>query len=247
MDVKRNIVGPVSITGKSEDERTWMLAAGSCGSAAEHSVFEKLHGIESVSTEKILGLANRQGIPIYTINQDNISVILPLISAPANVKQNISDSVVNSGWIAVIPQRGLQVNQWFGYGWQIIDPNSGAAGYLLAGYLTSGSILTTAGGMGSILHWLLEVHHLHAVLAGIGLIGALLALTARGYSVFGPYAAGVAAALLASGYAPIVFWIGVAMVLIAIVAAALLMAYSNNYNYIRRRWYAFSNKVVIIS
>jgi hypothetical protein len=51
------------------------------------------------------------------------------------VKQNIYDAVLNSGWIAVVPQTGLQVNKWFGYGWQIIDPNTGAAAYLLAGYL----------------------------------------------------------------------------------------------------------------
>lgn len=46
----------------------------------------------------------------------------------------------------MVPQTGLQVNQWYGYGWQIIDPNSGAAGYLIAGYLTSGGIMTTVGG-----------------------------------------------------------------------------------------------------
>ena len=99
-------------------------------------------------TKKILALANQQRVPIYTINRDNISQTLPLISAPAIVKQNISDSVLNYGWIAVIPQRGLQVNNWFGYGWQVLDPNSGAAGYLLAGYFTSGSAIT-AGGSGT--------------------------------------------------------------------------------------------------
>lgn len=70
-----------------------MLTAGSFGSGAENAVFEQLYGIDSVSTEKLLYLANQQGIPIYTINRDNLNQTLPLISAPASVKQNISDSV----------------------------------------------------------------------------------------------------------------------------------------------------------
>ncbi|MHB8156111.1 MAG: hypothetical protein ACYDEQ_01745 [Desulfocucumaceae bacterium] len=85
-----------------------MPRAGAIGYAVEHAVFEQLYGIESVSTEKILYLANQQGIPIYSINRDNINQTLPLISAPAIVKQNISDSVLNSGWIAVIPQRAYK-------------------------------------------------------------------------------------------------------------------------------------------
>ncbi|MCL4501751.1 MAG: hypothetical protein M1438_07825 [Deltaproteobacteria bacterium] len=155
MDVKRNILAPVSITGKSEDERAWMLTAGSFSSAAESAVFEQIYGIESVSTEKILYMANQRGIPIYTLNKDNINQILPSLPLANIVKQNISDAVLNSGWIAVVPRTGLQVNQWFGYGWQIIDPNTGAAAYLLAGYLTSGSEIITGGGAGSrVADWI---------------------------------------------------------------------------------------------
>jgi hypothetical protein len=145
MDVKRNIVGPVSTIGKAEDERAWMLAAGACGSANENAVIEQLYGIVSVSTEKLLALANQRGIPVYTINKDNINQILPSLPLASVVKQNIYDAVLNSGWIAVVPQTALQVNQWYGYGWQIVDPDSGAAGYLLAGYLTSGSEITAGG------------------------------------------------------------------------------------------------------
>jgi hypothetical protein len=76
--------------------------------------------------------------PIYTIKQDNVNQILPSLPLASVVKQNISDAVLNSGWIAVVPRTGLQVNQWFGYGWQIIDPNSGAAAYFTLAHLVLG-------------------------------------------------------------------------------------------------------------
>ncbi|MHB8156116.1 MAG: hypothetical protein ACYDEQ_01770 [Desulfocucumaceae bacterium] len=235
MDVKRNIVGPVSTLGNPDDEHTWMLMAGAIGSSVEHAVFEQLYGIESVSTEKILCLANQQGIPIYTINRDNINQTLPLISAPANVKQNISDSVLNSGWIAVIPQRGLQVNKWFGYGWQIFDPNSGAAGYLLAGYLTSGNIMETSGGSGTT-----PVDEQYAInLSLLGILEALSKLFAAvGFMItaYGLYAAEFA---LVGALASPIFIVGIAMLIIGILSCYILLpAIFGTSNFYRRRWYA---------
>jgi transglutaminase-like putative cysteine protease len=244
MDVKRNIVGPVSLTGKAEDERTWMLSAGSFGSAAEHGVFEQIYGLESVSTEKILYLANQQGIPIYTINQDNINQILPLISAPAVVKQNISDSVLNSGWTAVVPQRGLQVNKWFGYGWQILDPNSGAAGYLLAGYLTSGSEFITAGGSGTdpiladmgsfwVKFWLsgIVIEALNEFIAKPGL-GLMIAAWEAGLLLI-PNMLG--------------FAVGLIMVAFAIIAVIIILKAIWTSYIIRRRWYASKRKIMMFA
>lgn len=244
MDVKRNIVGPVSTTSKAEDERTWMLSAGSFGSAAEHGVFEQIYGIESVSTEKILSLANQQGILIYTINKDNISQILPLISAPTIVKQNISDSVLNSGWIAVIPQRGLQVNKWFGYGWQIIDPNSGAGGYLLAGYLTSGSELIAAGGSGT-----------GPILADMGSFWLKFWLSGFIIEGLNEFLAKPGLALMIAAWRagllliPSMLWFGVGliMVVIAIIAAIIILkAIWTSYN-IRRRWFASKRRAMIFA
>jgi hypothetical protein len=43
-------------------------------------VFEQLYQVEAVSTEKVLTLASRQGIPIYTLDATNYSQIRPLIA-----------------------------------------------------------------------------------------------------------------------------------------------------------------------
>jgi Transglutaminase-like superfamily len=146
IDVKRYPVEPVSNTGNSPDEINWMIASGSFSSAAENLVFEQLYQIVAVSTEKLLALANDQGIRIYTINQDNISQTLPAISAPSSYKQSMTDSV-NAGYTVVVPQTGLQVNYWYGYCWEVIDPKTGACAFLIGGSLTSGSSITAAGGM----------------------------------------------------------------------------------------------------
>ncbi|RLB82369.1 MAG: hypothetical protein DRH17_06060 [Deltaproteobacteria bacterium] len=64
------------------------------------------------------------------------------------VKQNIVDAI-NMGWRAVVPQRNIQLNQWYGAGWIIMNPDTGSAGYLLAGYLVSENELITGGGSGT--------------------------------------------------------------------------------------------------
>ncbi len=232
------------------------LSAGAFVSATERGVFEKIYGSESVSTEKLLALANQQGIAIYTINRDNINQTLPLISAPANVKQSISDSVVNSGWIAVIPQRGLQVNQWFGYGWQILDPNSGAAGYLLAGYLTSGSVTTNAGGNGSkpikdedFPKTAIKIKDLCAIL-GLLAIGIFFGLAPWVNVLIGSWAANMGLMAAFAGL-PMVGAVLVSVIVAIIVLFALwslyilYFAYEDNCR--RRRRYAFSSRLSIVA
>jgi hypothetical protein len=151
IDVRRGPVSPVSTIGNSQDEISWMLSCGSFSSAAENAVFEQLFDIPSVSTEKLLTLASQQGIPIYTINHENINQILPYLSMPASYKQDISNSVQNYGYNVVVPKTGLQFNQWYGYCWQVIDLNTGAAGYYIAGGLSGGSMVSSAGGAMSLL------------------------------------------------------------------------------------------------
>ncbi len=58
-------------------EVRFMLASGSFGSAAEHALSEQLYGTPAVSTERLLTLANRSAIPIFTIDATNIATILP--------------------------------------------------------------------------------------------------------------------------------------------------------------------------
>ncbi len=89
----------------------------------------------SISTERLLVLANRAGIPIFQIDQTNLAQILPQLDTFPIVKQNITD-FVNAGFIAVVPQRNQQVNDWRGMGWIVADLNTGSEVYFIAGLLT---------------------------------------------------------------------------------------------------------------
>lgn len=104
VDVKRNIINPISAIGDRSQEVQFMLASGSFGSAAEHAVFEQLYEIPAVSTERLLMLANRGGIPIFTISTSNLNQVLPRLETFPIVKQNIIESV-NAGFTAIVPQR----------------------------------------------------------------------------------------------------------------------------------------------
>ena len=148
IDVKRDAFNPISATGNPENARAWMTSIGFVGSATEHSILESLYGVKAVSTIQVLGCANRQDVPIYTIDSTNIDTILPQLTTFSIVKESIRDAVEN-GWTVTCPERNITVNRWTGQGWIIADPASGAASYLLAGSLVSGTDVAVVNGGGA--------------------------------------------------------------------------------------------------
>ena len=137
IDVTRNIFNPISVSGDPAAERAWFLASGAIGSAEEHGIFEQLFDIPSVSTERLLQVANSRGVPVFTIDQSNLNQILPQLETFDIVKQRIIDEV-NAGRVAIVPQTNLQFFDFFGIGFIVADLTSGAAGYLLAGFVITG-------------------------------------------------------------------------------------------------------------
>jgi hypothetical protein len=120
-------------TGDRE-EKAFMLSKGMLGSCLEHEIFEQLYNIESVSTMKILELANNRDIRIYTITEENIANALPALQLPDYVKNQIKDDV-NAGQIVVVPEKEIQIKSWNGTGWASIDPETGSGRYMISGGL----------------------------------------------------------------------------------------------------------------
>lgn len=209
IDVKRNIFSPVSATGDPAHEVQFMLASGSFGSAAEHAIFEQTYQIPAVSTERLLKLASRASIPIFTIDASNIARILPRLDTFDVVRQNIIDSI-NAGMIAIVPQRNQQFHDWLGMGWIVMDPATGSAGYLLAGSLVSGEVTATAGGSGAVPSTTRDAMAGAAKAFGIAqtiiLMGEGLGVAAEGGIII---AEATTAALVIGGVA--VFAVGIAM------------------------------------
>lgn len=140
IDVQRNIVTPIGI-GNENNKLMWMIDIGSKNSDTESIVFEQLFGIESVSSTRIIAEANRQGIPVCMITEENIDSILPNLYVSALTKDYISQ-YVGSGFTAICPQRDVTVNDWSGVGFTVIDPNTGASAYLLSGSIINGGSTT---------------------------------------------------------------------------------------------------------
>ncbi|MBN1761676.1 MAG: right-handed parallel beta-helix repeat-containing protein [Methanomicrobia archaeon] len=131
MDISRHTLGAV---GAVNDTRAFMLGTGMAASGAEHSIFEHLYGIDSVSTVKVLQEANRQAIPVYLISQYNLAARRSeLYMIPSYVWDWIEDAV-NQDKIVIIPKREMQINGWTGIAYMVTDPETGASGFLITGH-----------------------------------------------------------------------------------------------------------------
>lgn len=137
IDVRRYVVSAISRVGSAEDARGYLLAAGVAGSAAEHAVFETLLGARSVSAVKLLAEANARGIPIFEITSANLSQILPQLQLASAVRSDIVDAV-QAGQRVLVPRQQLTFLDWTGVGYFVIDPETGAGGYLISGGLAGG-------------------------------------------------------------------------------------------------------------
>ena len=89
IDVDRYIHSPISKVGDKTVPPQFMLISGQISSGMEHGIFEQLYNIDSISAVKAIKIANAQGIPIYTINQDNLSQILSKLTVSNEVKTDI--------------------------------------------------------------------------------------------------------------------------------------------------------------
>ncbi len=144
MDVQRNVELTEAMDGDNNKVIQYMLASGMNSSALENGLPEQLlstpsNPVKGISAIKAIQIANDQGIPIYTINQSNISTILPQLQLPSDVISDIQNAV-NSGKMVEVSQTEITYNGWSGVGYIVIDPTTGAGSYMLSGGLSGGII-----------------------------------------------------------------------------------------------------------
>ncbi|CAG0931398.1 hypothetical protein TFLX_02136 [Thermoflexales bacterium] len=142
-DIQQNVVAALSLRDNPRDEVVFLQVTGYFGSALEHSLFENL-GRGAVSTIRLLSLALARGITVYRIDATNRDLILPRLQLSAAVESAIV-TALNQGKIVTVSERELQVNDWSGVGYLVLDPATGAAGYLISGGL-AGNVSTISGG-----------------------------------------------------------------------------------------------------
>ena len=123
--------------GNSDIARNYMLSSGMTSSALEHGVPEQLFStpdapVEGISTVKAIKIANDQGIPIYTVNQNNIATTLPQLQIDRQVKDDITNAV-NAGKVVTVSKANINFNGWNGCGYIITNPETGGGAYMISG------------------------------------------------------------------------------------------------------------------
>lgn len=139
---------------------------------------------QGISAVKALALASQQGQKIWTINQSNVNLALSRINLGADAENDIRNAV-NAGKIATAHETRINFNGWVGEGYTLIDPQTGAGGYIISGGGNGGELTAT--------------DHLIAALKAIGL-GAAMAVAALPFILFaalaGPLVLGVLTAVI---------------------------------------------------
>jgi hypothetical protein len=138
MDIPRYLQSPFSVTGDVEQEKAFTKIQGLNTSYFEHAIWETFSGIDSVSTVKLLQLANEASVPIYDINSANINTVLPTLNQSQQVKDDIRNSVA-AGQEVTIPATSITLNDWTGTGYMIRNPDTGEGAYKISSGLYGGA------------------------------------------------------------------------------------------------------------
>ncbi len=145
MDVDHNVHVVKSLDGDTEKPKQFMLASGQNSSALEHAVPEELFSTpesqaEGISAVKALKIANDQGIPIYTINQTNASIVIPQLQLESETISAIQNAV-NAGKEVTVSKTDITYYDWTGHGYIIIDSYTGAGAYMISGGMSGAQLV----------------------------------------------------------------------------------------------------------
>jgi len=133
----------VSLAAVGPDATTvsgFLVQAGLTGSQWEASVFNMTFGGTqgaNVSTTEYLTYAALRGIPIHTVNRQNVDKVLGSLQVSSSVREDVSNAA-RAGFTVIVPQREVQVLGRSGTGYAIIDPQTGVGAYLVDGGLNGG-------------------------------------------------------------------------------------------------------------
>lgn len=156
MDVDANTVVVQARDGSKETYLNFMRSTGLSSSALEHSVPEQLFSTpdnpaQGVSAVKALQIANSHGIPIYTINQANITTILPQLQVDENTINDITNAVAYAGKVVTVSKSNITFNGWTGCGFIVFDPDTGAGAYMISGGLNGAWVSTKIDSLSNLI------------------------------------------------------------------------------------------------
>ena len=135
---------------------------------------------EGISAVKAIAIAQQQGQKIYTINRDNAATALPKLPVGGDAGVEIR-SAIQAGKEVTVHESRISAHGWTGYGYTIVDPETGAGAYLIEGK-GNGAILISAGIAIFALATFISLSGVGIVVASAAVVLAL-ALVAAGISL----------------------------------------------------------------
>ena len=153
LDIDRDVVVTTSKDGDDTKVKFLSRAQGTIGSSLEGEMPTHFFAGSNQkplwgSTISLLDRANELGVALISINSNNLDSILPQLSLPQTVKDEIGDAV-NAGMKVLAPQSEVTQLRFTGLGYIVEDPVSGSAAYLVSGErtLSGGVFLGSASGI----------------------------------------------------------------------------------------------------
>lgn len=142
---------------KNNNAQAWVnfnQLVGNRYSAMEHLVPEQMFSTEEapaegISAVKAIAIAGAQGQKIWTITQDNLDVALAAINLDSASETEIRNGV-NAGKVVTTHEQSINFNGWVGEGYIILDPETGAGAYKIAGG-GNGGFINVLDNLGSFL------------------------------------------------------------------------------------------------
>jgi len=138
VDIDRDISKPVALDGSSKRQRDFQILSGLGGSAWEDMVLWRYFGVQGISAATTLKKAYRSGIPVHMVDLANILTILPTLNVSEKVKNAIKNAVY-TGKKVIVSESEVQIGQWKGACYIVVDPYTGSGGYMIEGGMSGGS------------------------------------------------------------------------------------------------------------
>lgn len=148
----------VQVSAKNNDPQArlgYVQASGVRASAMEHLVPEQMFSTpeapaQGISAVKALSIASAEGQKIWTITQSNLDAALSSIQLDAETETEIRQSVL-AGKVATAHELPINLNDWVGEGYLLVDPRTGAGAYKIAGGANGGTLYTAIRGLVEIM------------------------------------------------------------------------------------------------
>lgn len=180
IDVDMDVHSRTSLRLDDEACVAYSFAYGMAGSRFEDVIWHEFTGQDCISTMSIFERAEKEGIGLVTLNEKSYNENISRVSADKDTLSAVK-SAVNRGLTVIIPERGMEWDDWEGTGYLILNPETGAGEYMISGGLSGGSTSTavTIAGICAIIAQIAMIAPLSIMVGGLisAFFGAILLIT----------------------------------------------------------------------